>query len=55
MISPIMAAVLCMKPRPLLTPRQAIKVRALKQTAPDFVAMRAFRDALSWHYAQWRH
>ncbi len=42
LISPIIAAVLCMKPRPLLTPRQVTKVQALKDASPDFVAMRAF-------------
>ena len=42
LISPIIAAVLCMKPRPLLTPRQLAKVQALKVGSPDFVAMRGF-------------
>ncbi len=42
LISPIIAAVLCMKPRPLLTPRQVTKVQALKDASPDFVAMRGF-------------
>lgn len=42
LISPIIAAVLCMKPRPLLTPRQIAKVQALKDASPDFVAMRQF-------------
>lgn len=41
-ISPIIAAVLCMKPRSLLTPRQATKVQALKYASPDFLAMRRF-------------
>jgi transposase len=34
--------VLCMKPRPMLTPRQVTKVQATKDASPDFVAMRAF-------------
>ncbi len=42
LISPIAAAALCMKPRPLLTPRQLEKVQALKDALPDFVAMREF-------------
>ncbi len=42
LISPIIAAVLCLKPRPLLTQRQAAKVQALKDASPDFVAMRQF-------------
>jgi len=42
LISPIIAAVLCMKPRPMLTPRQVTKVQAMKDASPDFVAMRAF-------------
>ena len=40
MISPIVAASLCIKPRGLLTPRQAAKVDALKSASPDFTAMR---------------
>ena len=39
-ISPIVAASLCIKPRGLLTPRQAAKVDALKSASPDFIAMR---------------
>jgi transposase len=39
-ISPIVAASLCIKPRGLLTPRQAAKVDALKNTSADFTAMR---------------
>jgi transposase len=39
-ISPIVAASLCIKPRGLLTPRQAAKVDALKSASPDFTAMR---------------
>jgi transposase len=39
-ISPIVGAALCIKPRGLLTPRQAVKVAALKSASPDFVAMR---------------
>jgi hypothetical protein len=38
----IIAAALCMKPRPLLTPRQLAEVQALKDASPDFVAMRQF-------------
>nr|WP_081433845.1 ISL3 family transposase [Beijerinckia indica] len=40
-ISPKVAAVLCLKPTRLLTPRQALKVKALKQASPSFVTMRA--------------
>ena len=40
-ISPIVGAALCVKPRGLLTARQAAKVVALKSASPDFVAMRA--------------
>ena len=39
-ISPIVAASLCIKPRGLLTPRQAAKVDALKSASADFTAMR---------------
>ena len=39
-ISAIVAASLCIKPRGLLTPRQAAKVDALKNASPDFTAMR---------------
>ena len=39
-ISPIVAASLCIKPRGLLTPRQAAKIDALKSASPDFIAMR---------------
>ena len=39
-ISPIVAASLCIKPRGLLTPRQAAKVDALKNASADFTAMR---------------
>ena len=39
-ISPIVAASLCIKPRGLLTPRQAAKVGALKSASTDFTAMR---------------
>ncbi len=42
LISPIIAAVLCMKPRPLLTPRQVAKVQASKDASQDFVVMRRF-------------
>ena len=40
LISPIVAASLCIKPRGLLTPDQAAKVDALKSASPDFTAMR---------------
>jgi transposase len=40
MISPIVAASLCIKPRGLFTPRQAAKVDALKSASPDFTTMR---------------
>jgi transposase len=39
-ISPVIAASLCMKPRGMLTPRQAAKVDALKSASADFAAMR---------------
>ena len=39
-IAPIVAASLCIKPRGLLTPRQAAKVDALKNASADFTAMR---------------
>jgi hypothetical protein len=42
LISPIIAAVLSMKPTPMLTIRQAAKVAVLKSISPDFVAMRSF-------------
>jgi transposase len=42
LISPIIAAVLCMKPAPTLTTRQAAKVAVLKSISPDFVTMRSF-------------
>ena len=41
LISPIVAAALCIKPRGLLTRRQAEKVAVLKQTLPMFACMRA--------------
>jgi transposase len=40
LISPIVAAALCIKPRGLLTPGQAVKIDALKRASPDFTAMR---------------
>jgi transposase len=40
LISPIVAASLCIKPRGLLTSEQAAKVDALKSASPDFTAMR---------------
>jgi len=39
-ISPMVAASLCMKPTPTLTPSEAAKVRALKEASPSFVVMR---------------
>jgi transposase len=39
-ISPIVAAALCVKPRALLTPEQAAKVDALKGASRDFLVMR---------------
>jgi len=39
-ISPIVAAALCMKPRGLLTAEQAAKVDALKKASRDFAVMR---------------
>jgi len=39
-ISPIVAASLCMKPTPTLTPSEAAKVTALKKASPSFVTMR---------------
>lgn len=50
-ISPTVAACLCMKPTPTLTPSEAAKVVALKEAAPSFVEMRRlamrFRGLLS--------
>jgi transposase len=40
-ISPIIAAALCIKPGRLLTPRQAEKVDILKQALPVFACMRS--------------
>lgn len=40
-ISPIVAAALCIKPRGLLTPRQAENVDVLKQALPIFACMRS--------------
>jgi hypothetical protein len=39
-ISPLIAAALCVRPRPLLTRRQANDVNALKHVAPAFATMR---------------
>ena len=39
-ISPTVAASLCMKPTPTLTPSEAAKVVALKEASPSFVEMR---------------
>ena len=40
-ISPLVAAALLSKPRPLLTGWQAAKVEALKKACPDFARMRS--------------
>ena len=40
LISPIIAAALCIKPRGLLTSAQAAKIAALKSASSDFTAMR---------------
>jgi transposase len=52
-ISPIIAAALCIKPRDVLTPRQAEKVDVLKQALPMFASMRSlamrFRGLLRGH------
>jgi len=39
LISPIVAAALCIKPRGVLTRRQAVKVAVLKAASDDFVRM----------------
>ena len=39
-ISPMVAASLCMKPTPTLTPSEAAKVAALREASPSFVTMR---------------
>jgi hypothetical protein len=39
-ISPVIAASLCMKPTPTLTPCETAKVAALKKVSPSFVVMR---------------
>jgi len=39
-IAPMVAASLCMKPTPTLTPSEAAKVDALKEASPSFVVMR---------------
>ena len=41
LVSPIVAAALCVKPRGLLTKTQAAKVDAFKAVSADFAAMRA--------------
>ena len=50
LVSPIVAAALCVKPRGLLTDAQAAKVDAFKAISPEFATMRAlamrFRDIL---------
>ncbi|BCH26838.1 hypothetical protein MesoLjLb_66230 [Mesorhizobium sp. L-8-3] len=45
-ISPVVAAALYIKPRGLLTPRQARKVDALKQGSDAFAEMRRLGNAL---------
>lgn len=45
-ISPVVAAALCMKPRSTLTITQARKVDALKQGSPEFALMRSLWHAL---------
>jgi hypothetical protein len=40
LISPIVAAALCIKPRGLLTPDQVTKIDALKSASPEFTMMR---------------
>jgi len=42
LISPIVAASLCIKPRRLLRAGQAAKIDALKNASPDFTSMRQF-------------
>jgi hypothetical protein len=39
-ISPVVAAAICMKPRPLLTKRQVGMLTVLKEEVPGFAAMR---------------
>ena len=46
-ISPVVAAALCIKPRGLLTERQARKVDALKQGSYAFAEMRRCADQLA--------
>ena len=41
LVSPIVSAALCVKPRGLLTPFQAMNVDAFKASSPDFAGMRA--------------
>jgi hypothetical protein len=40
LISPIVAAALCIRLRGMLTPRQAVKVAVLKAASDDFVRKR---------------
>lgn len=51
MISSLVAAALCTKPRGLLTDRQARRVNALKEGSRAFAIMRGFGYALQWHLA----
>ena len=46
-ISPLVAAALLSKPRPLLTAWQSAKVDALKKACPDFARMRSL--VMSFH------
>ena len=41
LVSPIVAAALCVKPRGMLTPTQAVSVDAFEASSSDFAAMRA--------------
>ncbi|OWK25874.1 transposase [Rhizobium yanglingense] len=61
LISPVVAATLCIKPRGTLTINQARKVDALKQGSPTFTVLRSFsmrfrgifRSRASWKLEQW--
>jgi hypothetical protein len=41
LVPPIVAAALCVKPRGMLTPTQAVTVDAFKASSTEFAAMRA--------------
>ncbi|WP_420882254.1 hypothetical protein [Rhizobium gallicum] len=47
LISPVVAATLCIKPRGALTINQARKVDALKQGSPTFAVLRSFSRSIS--------